>query len=283
MHNILGSAEDAKDVIHDTLVKFLTKKREDTADVKNYLIKSVINTAINFKSKRKVMLRAGEMWLPEPIATNDNPETNLYLNDILSYSLLVMMERLSAKERAVFILKETFDYTHKEIAGMLNLTEDNSRTLLHRAKLAMFKVPQKRTPEQVAHEREVLVRLMSAIRRGDVQELENTMAADIMFYGDGGGKVPLLAFQSKGAANVAALLMTAYNKFLHSARIEYVFINHQPALISFIDGRINSCQVFDLHPATGSVLQMNVILDPHKLKMLNNYFQYTLYIHQHKI
>lgn len=140
-YNILGSVEDAKDMVQDTLVKFLTKKRDDIEDVKNYLIKSVINRSIDFKKRQKINLRAGEMWLPEPIATDDNPDKNLYLDDILSYSLLVLMERLNAKERAVFILKETFEYTHREIAGLLSMSEDNSRTLLHRAKAAIFKAP----------------------------------------------------------------------------------------------------------------------------------------------
>jgi RNA polymerase sigma-70 factor (ECF subfamily) len=265
----LGSAEDAKDAVQDVLVSYFSDRSKEIADEKNYLIRSVINGAINMKSRQKRVLRNGERWLPEPIATDDTADRNLYLNDVLSYSLLVLMERLTAKERAVFILKETFDYPHTEIADILDITEEYSRKLLSRAKANLFKPAQKRTEGQTAHDREVLVKFMNAIRQRDIEQLEYAMAADIRFYADGGGKVPLLAVASTGSADVAALIMTVYTRFLASARIEYAWINHQPALLSYVDGRLTSCQVFDLQPQTGSILQINAVLDPDKLKALS--------------
>lgn len=269
-YNILGLAEDAKDIVQDVLMKHLSQGRSDISDEKNYLIRSVINAAINLKSRQKLMLRAEEVWLPEPIATDETSDKDLHLNDILSYSLLVLMERLNAKERAVFILKETFDYSHTEIAELLTITEENSRQLLKRAKAAIFKPAPKRTEEQSLREQQILSRLMTAIRQRNTQELENTMTADIRFYADGGGKVPLLAKESTGSVDVANLLMTVYHKFLTTASIEFAIINHQAALISYIKGRLNSCQVFDIDPITGAVLRINVILDPDKLKALKS-------------
>ncbi len=267
-YNILGSAEDAKDAVQDVLIKHLSGSEEHITDEKNYLIRSVINLAVNMKSRQKKTLHSGELWLPEPVATDDAADKNLYLNEVLSYSLLVLMERLNAKERAVFILKESFDYSHVEIADILTITEEHSRKLLSRAKASIFKPPPKRTKEQVAHERNVLERFMRAIRQRDTQQLEDVMAADIRFYADGGGKVSLLAAASIGAANVAALQMMVYYKFLTAAKIIYAVINHQPALLSYVNGRLTSCQVFDLHPETGMVLQINAVLDPDKLKSL---------------
>lgn len=267
-YNILGSAEDAKDAVQDVLLKHLSGSNEHISDQKNYLIKSVINLAINMKSRQKKTLHSEELWLPEPVATDDAADKNIYLNEVLSYSLLVLMENLNAKERAVFILKESFDYTHLEIADILSIKEEHSRKLFSRAKASIFKPGQKRTEKQNAHERKVVERFMTAIRQRDTQQLEDAMAEDIRFYADGGGKVPLLATTSTGGANVAALLIKIYHMFLTSAEIEYALINHQPALLSYKDGRLNSCQVFDLQPKTNKVLQINAVLDPDKLKSL---------------
>src|ERR1700760_4356805 len=129
-YNILGSAEDAKDVIQDAMVKYLEGERREIEFERNYLIKSVVNAAINLKTRQRKIHSTIEVWLPEPVATSDMADRNLYLKDVLSYSLLVLMERLAANERAVFLLKETFDYTHVEIANILGITQVNSRKLL---------------------------------------------------------------------------------------------------------------------------------------------------------
>jgi RNA polymerase sigma-70 factor (ECF subfamily) len=268
-YNILGSAEDARDAVQEVLVKHLSAPGAPITDPKSYLIRSVINLAITTKSRQKKTLRPGEHWLPEPVATDDTADRNLHLDDVLSYSLLVLMERLDARERAVFILRESFDYAHAEIAGLLSITEAHSRKLLSRARAGLFKPAPKRTAARDAHDRNALESFMRAIRQRDTQQLETLMAADIGFYADGGGKVPLAAGTCTGAGPVAALLMRVYHTYLASARIVYTVVNHQPALLSYVAGRLTSCQVFDLHPERGTLLQINVVLDPAKLKSLS--------------
>src|SRR5688572_4244208 len=118
-YNILGAAENAKDVVQDILAKhYASTEQTNIHDLKNYLVRSLVNHAINTKKRLQKTLREGEVWLPEPIATNDTPDRELHLAEILSYSMLVLMERLSATERAVFILRESFDYSHDEIAAV---------------------------------------------------------------------------------------------------------------------------------------------------------------------
>ncbi|PSR56470.1 RNA polymerase subunit sigma-24 [Adhaeribacter arboris] len=267
-YNILGAVEDAKDAVQEVLTKQLSDPNALVKDEKSYLIKSVINLAINMKTRQKKTTWKEEFWLPEPIATDDAADRNLHLNEVLSYSLLVLMERLNARERAVFILRESFDYSHAEIAEILSVTEDYSRKLLSRAKASIFKPAPKRTQVQAAHERQVLERFMSAIQQRDTQLLESIMAADIRFYADGGGKVPLVTNLCIGAPEVAALQILVYHKFLRFARIVFTVVNHQPAFLSFVKERLTSCVIFDLHPEHGTVLQINAVLDPDKLKTL---------------
>jgi len=166
----------------------------------------------------------------------------------------------------VFILRESFDYSHAEIAKILSITEDYSRQLLSRAKASIFKPALKRTKAQDAHAQEVLERFMNAIRERDTQQLESIMAADIQFHADGGGKVPLVATICIGASQVAALQILVYHRFLRFADIVYTIVNHQPAFLSFVKGRLTSCVVFDLHPESDMLLQIDAILDPDKLK-----------------
>ncbi len=271
-YNILGSIDDAEDVVQEVLAKHLSIIGEQQINnQKNYLVKSVINLAITTKNRQQKTLRQGEVWLPEPVATDDAADRNLHLREVLSYSLLVLMERLSATERAIFILRESFDYSHEEIAGVLAITGEHSRQLLRRGKAKLFKPAVAPTKAQVAHQQNVLEHFMSAIRARDVQQLEHLMAADIRFYADGGGKVPLAAGTCIGSTEVAALQIKIYHRFLTTARMVYTTVNHQPALLSFVNGQLTACQVFDLHPDTGKLLQINVVLDPAKLKSLINH------------
>lgn len=115
-YNILGSYEDAKDIVQDVFLKFTQLKADKIADKKSYLIRMVVNLAIDHKRRLKKQLEQYPgPWLPEPLATDD-PAFAIHRKEILSYSLLVLLEKLDSKQRAVFILKEGFDYDHEEVA-----------------------------------------------------------------------------------------------------------------------------------------------------------------------
>ena len=124
-YNILGSVEDAKDAVQDVLYKHFSDRQKTVEHEKAYLIKAVINQSINLKEKNK-RIQYGDEWLPEPIATEASDKAT-DLNDIAAYSLLILLEKLNPKERAVFILKEGFGYSHEDIAEVLSATVENSR------------------------------------------------------------------------------------------------------------------------------------------------------------
>lgn len=264
-YNILGSAEDARDVVQDVLTKYYADPREDIHNEKAYLIKSVINHAINTKTRRRLTVQP-EVWLPEPVAT-ETADANVYLKDILSYSLLVLLEKLNAKERAVFILKESFDYAHDEIAGILSITEEHSRKLLSRAKTKLFKPGS--LPEVSARDERTNVLLQNyidAIRDRNLQKLEGLLAADIAFYADGGGKINVVRKICTGQTAVANLLTLVYHTYQLNSTIRFTAVNHQPAFLFYNRDRLISCQVFDISPLTGRILQINTVVDPEKLK-----------------
>jgi len=262
-YNILGSVEDARDIVQDVLTKFYSDNRNGIANEKAYLIKSVINHAINTKTRRRRTVQP-EVWLPEPVAT-ESADANVYLKDILSYSLLVLLERLNAKERAVFILRESFDYPHDEIASILSITEEHSRKLLSRAKDKLFKPGA--TPSIRDERTNTLLRnYIDAIRDRNMQRLEGLLAEDIAFYADGGANINVVKKVCTGNTEVANLLSVIYQKYQQEAMISFIEVNHQPALLFRNGDRLTSCLVFDISAEDNRITRINSVVDPEKLK-----------------
>lgn len=205
-------------------------------------------------------------WLPEPVAT-ESADTSVLRKEVLSYSLMVLLEKLDAKQRAVFILKEAFDYDHSEIAAVLNITEDNSRKILSRAKTRL-------KTEAPAEEKSIpanyLDKYLHVIRNGDTAQLEKLLTADITVVSDGGGKVAAFRKPVVGRKSVIALLQGIYIKFYNKLQIEPRSINHQPALFYYDGGKLVNCQVFSFN--NGYVDQIFFIRNPDKLKALENNF-----------
>jgi RNA polymerase sigma factor (sigma-70 family) len=262
-YNILGAVEDAKDAVQEVLYKRLSGRNELVENEKAYLIKAVINQSINLKEKNKRM-RYGDEWLPEPVATEE-ADTRIGLNDIAAYSLLILLEKLNPKERAVFILKEGFDYSHEDIAEVLSATVENSRQLLSRAKRKLEADKQIGPPEKA--QQVLLGKFLEAVKDKDIHSLEQLLTEDIAYAADGGGVVKVVATHRSGIREVIALLLLVYDRFLADATIVPTTVNHQPALLYYRAGKLFLCQVYGF-AADGKIAQINHVLDPEKLKLL---------------
>lgn len=262
-YNILGSLEDAKDIVQDAYLKFMQIDTERIGNKKAYLVRTVINLAINQKNRQQKLMDSypGE-WLPEPVAT-ESADSILNTKDVLSYSLLVLLERLNPKERAVFILKEAFDYEHEEIAQVLELTVENSRKLLSRAK---SKLREPAPPADSIVPAAFLSKYLEVIRNGDTPQLEKLLHKDIVVVSDGGGKA--IAFRNiiSGPENVSKLLQGLMHKYYENTRIEQGEINHQPALFFYENGEVVTVQVFVIEG--GQLMNAYFMRNPDKLKSL---------------
>jgi RNA polymerase sigma factor (sigma-70 family) len=259
-YNILGSVEDAKDAIQDVLYNYLAAQKE-VDDVKNYLIKSVINQSINIRNKKK-RLQYGDMWLPEPVDT-EAADTDVNLKEIASYSMMILMEQLSPKERAAFILKEAFDYSHQDISEVLDGTVENSRKLLSRAKT---KLNPKHSTTKETLAPGTLDKFIQAIRGRDTKILEHLLSEDIAFYADGGNTVNVVVKMAAGYHHVADLLVFIYHKYDTGLTLKATEVNHQPALLYYDGARLVGAQIFGVSPETGKIFQISNVLDPDKLK-----------------
>jgi RNA polymerase sigma factor (sigma-70 family) len=243
----------------------VVQRRTTIEDEKNYLIRSVINQSINLRNKRK---KAGlnEVWLPEPLAI-ERADKNTELQEIASYSMLVLLEELSARERAVFVLKEAFEYAHAEIADFLDVSVEHSRKLLSRAK-AKLKQSNWALKPSVASDQ--LNRYVSAIREGNIEALKELFTHDIALYADGGPGLNVAAKLMVGQEKVSDLLLMIYRKYQTDFSIIPAIINHQPALLYYNSNQLISCQVFHCS-LSGNIIRVNIVLDPKKLKNVRAY------------
>lgn len=259
-YNILGSVEEAKDVAQDVLLERHKSNSDKIENEKAYLVRAAINRAINVKNRRKRMLSGYPgVWLPEPVAT-ERADYDLHQKDILSYSLMILLEKLDARQRAVFILKEAFDYDHEGIAQVLDITVDNSRKILSRARKELKTEKPKKLAKTPA---DYLDKYIDIIRRGDTEKLEQLLSNDILLVSDGGGKATAALHPLVGKERALLFLSGIYRKFYKDKRIEKGFFNHYPGLLFYDEGRLATCQLLELHD--GKISRIYFLRNPDKL------------------
>jgi RNA polymerase sigma factor (sigma-70 family) len=262
-YNITGCIDEAKDIVQDVYMKFLDLETETLNNQEAYIKRMVINRAINFKRKHSRFIRdyPGE-WLPEPISS-ETADGNIIQKELLSYSVMVMLEKLNPKQRAVFILKEAFDYEHSEIAETIGISEENSRQLLTRAK-KQVKAESISTTSTPDHR--IVNKYLEVLQRADTTRLIELLNEDITIVSDGGGKATASINPICGFKNAAAFLSGIYRKFYLQTTSEMTWVNHQPALFYFEDGSLRTCFVFDIQ--NDQIQNIYVIRNPDKLAFL---------------
>ena len=259
-YNILGSYEDAKDIVQDVLLEMINRTGTEIQNEKAYLTRSVINRAINARNRlQKMQSGYPGNWLPEPVAT-EGADDDLHQKDILSYSLMVLLEKLDAKQRAVFILKEAFSYEHEEIAEVLDISTENSRKILSRARAALQNEPVKEVAKTPVS---YLDKYIETIRSRDIKKLEQLLSDDIVVVSDGGGKVAAALKPLVGIENASLFLSGIYNKFYHAQHVEKGMVNHHPALFYYVDGQLVNCQIFEFRD--GLIHRIYIVRNPDKL------------------
>ncbi len=258
-YNILGSYEEAKDIVQDVFLKYTQLTNNKVEDQKLYLIRMTINLSIDRKRRqKKERENYPGQWLPEPLTT-DNPETSVYRKEILSYSLMVLLEKLDSKQRAVFILKEAFDYDHDEIGRVLGITVENSRKILSRAKSEL----QSNHSVLPVRDQGTLHKYLTIMEKGDMKELEQFLNLDVTVISDGGGKVTAFMNPIQGVKPVSSVLNGIYKKVYGNAQFVQGWVNHQPALFYYADDKVFTCQIFSV--TDGHIDHIFFIRNPDKM------------------
>jgi RNA polymerase sigma-70 factor (TIGR02957 family) len=271
-YRMLGSVSEAEDVVQEGLLR-LYRAREGGERIESpraYL--STVVSRLSLDHLRSARVRretyVGE-WLPEPLVANvdDDPARKAEMADSLSLAFLVLLESLSPEQRAAFLLREVFDEPYDRIAEIVGTSEQNARQLAARARRH---VEEGRPRFEASREQreELATRFFAAVEEGDLQGLEELLAHDVVFRGDGGGKAPAAARAIHGRAKVARQLtagIRALARFRISWRREEV--NGQPGALFFDrDDRLVGVMVLDV--AEGQIQGVSSIVNPDKLQHL---------------
>ncbi|MET7690890.1 RNA polymerase sigma-70 factor [Streptomyces sp. NPDC005483] len=268
-YRILGSVGEAEDAVQETWLRYESTETEPRS-VKAYLSTTVTRIAIDVLRSARVRREqyVGD-WLPEPLLDDpyDDPARAAELADSVSMAALLLLERLSPAERAVFVLREVFDFGFPEVASAVGRSEQACRQLASRARRHMA-AGRPRFEADREERTELASRFFDALREGDVDGLQGLLAADVSVVGDGGGKAPQLARAVVGASNVARLLGSVYPRM---ARIEVTFeaqeLNGQPGAV-FYDRAGNVLHTLALDVRDGRIHAIRTVINPDKLRHL---------------
>jgi RNA polymerase sigma-70 factor (TIGR02957 family) len=264
-YEMLGSAADAEDVLQESWLRWADVDQSQVRDPGAYLIRVVTRQALNFLrtlSRRREQY-VGE-WLPEPLLTSPDVAEDVELADSVSIAMLTVLETLGPTERAVFVLREVFEMPYGEIAEAIGKSPVTVRQIARRAREHVAaRRPRVRVgrPEQQA----VLERFLAALRTGQLQELMEVMAPDVVLIADGGGLAAAVLAPIHGAEPVAALLARA-NQAAAAFDTTTVWLNGAPAGLIEIDGELAATS---LVVENGRVTRIYVIRNPRKLTRLD--------------
>ncbi|GAA5173181.1 RNA polymerase sigma-70 factor [Pseudonocardia eucalypti] len=280
-YRMLGSVGDAEDLVQEAFVRHQRAVTAGTRidDLKAYLSATVTRLAIDqLRSARVRRESYVGQWLPEPLLTDGgvgawadesaaDPAEHAELADSLSMAFLLVLERLSPVERAVFLLRDVFDYEYGEIAAIVGKSEANCRQLATRARRHLAEGKPRFEAERAERE-QLASRFFAAVAEGEVDELVELLAADVVVYGDGGGKAPQWSVPIAGASKVAKLLGNLGRTIRNFGLvIEPREVNGQAgALVRNANGQLINVLALDI--ADGRVQAVRSVINPDKLRHL---------------
>ncbi|TQJ85456.1 RNA polymerase sigma-70 factor [Streptomyces sp. SLBN-31] len=268
-YRILGTAADAEDAVQDAWLKWSAADRSEVADQRSYLTRIVSNLAMErLRSTRHRRETYVGPWLPEPILTGPDTADDVATADSVSMALLVVLETLSPLERAVFVLKEVFAFSHAEIAEAVERSEPAVRQAAHRAR-EHVQARRPRFAADRARQRDVTERFFAATAGGDINTLMELLSPDVTLWTDGGGKVRQALEPVVGSKTVArwfAALGTATYQGIEPGRMrsELTWINGGPGVIFRGPDRVIATLTLDVDPE-GRITTIHNVANPDKL------------------
>ncbi|MCL6602105.1 MAG: RNA polymerase sigma-70 factor [Paenibacillus sp.] len=271
-YQLTGSASDAEDVMQDVFLKLYDVQPERLIEPKAYLCKMVTNRCLDLlKSARKRREQYFGEWLPEPILTPDDESLETVLRgELLSYAMLVLLERLSPAERSVFVLREAFGFEYHEIAELVGKSEANCRKIFSRARGKMGILLDEPVQAEAAGE-EWVRRFISALELGNVDSVVSMLAEDVVLISDGGGKATAAVNPIKTRDFVIRFLIGLIQKapnYEGGTTMELRDINGQTGLVIRSGEAIDTIAL--IHVEENSIRNIYFIRNPDKLRHLVN-------------
>jgi RNA polymerase sigma-70 factor (ECF subfamily) len=213
-------------------------------------------------------------WLPEPVLTEHGalgPLETAEQRDSVSLAMLVLLERLTPPERAVFVLREAFGYGHREIAAVMDLSEANCRQLYRRAGQRLADRPRFQ-PDRTARRR-LADRFLKAARDGDLTALESVLAEDVTSWADGGGQVGTARRPITGRDRVARYLTGSWRKIPGDLEFTYAEVNGAPGYLIAVEGTVLGLVTVQVH--ADQIAAVHIVANPEKLTFVSTQLSRT--------
>ncbi len=273
-YRMLGSAMDAEDMVQETYLRYQSVRPESITSLRAYLTTILTRLCID---QLRMAYRQREAypgpWLPEPIVTQNleisNAEEGIVMRESLSLAFLVVLEKLQPIERAVFLLREVFDYDYAEIAALVGRSEAACRQIFRRARNRLSDI-RSRKAAPAADQQRLLEGYVEAVQAGNTAGLMKLLAEDVTLVADGGGRIPGAATRPVvGRTEVAQFSVGINSRFLPADRqVEMSEVNYQPAVIVRSGSRI--LVVMTIEVEHGQVRTVRFMANPDKLAHLES-------------
>jgi RNA polymerase sigma-70 factor (TIGR02957 family) len=235
-YRMLGSAAEAEDIVQDVWLRWQATDRSVVENRSAFLAKTTTRLCLNLvqsaPSRRETYVGT---WLPEPVDTSSDPALGAERGEAMKLAVMVLLEKLSPTERAAYVLREAFDYSHREIAEILQMEEANIRQLVSRARKHI--ADGRRTRASSDEQRRFLEAFMSAAQKGDLAALEGLFARDVVSYSDGGGLVRAARVPVAGRERVARFIAAFASHFWKGVSLAPVEANGQGSVLILRDGK----------------------------------------------
>jgi RNA polymerase sigma-70 factor (ECF subfamily) len=260
-YRMLGSAADAQDVLQEAYLRWQAVTHSDIEFTRAYLSTLVTRLCLDHWRSARIRRQAYVgPWLPEPVHTQPQVDP-----DSVSLAFLVLLESLTPLERAAYLLHEVFDYSHSEVARILEREEVACRQLLHRARQHVSASKPRFAPSKSEHRR-LLEGFCVACASGDVSLIEKMLADDVRAYSDGGGVVTAARKPVRGRRAVARLYLNIFSGRTANTQVSIEDINGLPALLVRVAGQLFS--VLDIETDGTHIHALRAIVNPSKLAEL---------------
>ena len=269
-YQLTGSVSDAEDVVHDVFLKLYDVPSEKLTQPKAYLCKMVTNRCRDLQKSARIKREQyyGE-WLPEPLYnSNDDSMEPVLRDDLLSYAMIVLLERLTPTERVVFVLREALDFNYNEIAKLIEKSEVNCRKLFSRASAKMGITSEELVRTENAS-KELVHDFLVALKQGNMNQIVTMLDPNVVLVSDGGGKVkaafdPIITRDLVAQFLLGPLRQISMIKGI--SHIEMKQINNQPVFILRSTEGIHTVGIF--HVEGNLIRNLYIIRNPDKLKHL---------------
>lgn len=269
-YRMLGSASDAEDIVQEAFLRWLQSSDKAIQSPKAYLSTIVVRLCLDqLRSAREKREVYAGFWLPEPVATGQMPELaeTAAQAEALSLAFLLMLEKLNPLERAIFLLREVFEYEYSEIAAIVEKSEANCRQIFHRAWQHLDKDRPRFSSSREQQER-ITSRFLQASLNGDMQGLLSLLSDDIISMGDSGGKAGLKAGRMPvyGPDKVSRGYLGALRSLPAGVVTRITEVNGQPAIVGYLHEK--PVGVILLQIEGERISRLYYIVNPEKLNWL---------------